>query len=175
MVTPHGEFDKFSMRKRGTGADSKGVGDYGKGFYFTPHKNIALSYATELSKRRGDIKKNAPTLYTVELDMKNPFDMRILMKIQRSTTDLIKRYGVFNIPQEELDNMYDKIGITPDDEEFYRDVGDLIGDNWGDWNIQNKLKERGFDSLISYDGSEYVVYSPKQIKILNVERLSNAK
>lgn len=80
---------------------------------------------------------------------------------------------VFNIPQVELDNMYNEFGITEDDEEFYRDVENLIGDNWGDWDIKNKLKEKGFDSLINYDGNEYIVYSPSQIKIINVEEVGD--
>jgi hypothetical protein len=171
--TPHGEFDKFSMKKRGSGADLNGVGDYGKGFYFSPSKEYALSYATEVANRRNDIKNNNPTLYTVELEMNKPFDMRILSNIQNKYIELVKKYGAFNIPDEEYQKMYDELGITEEDEEFYREIENLIGDNWGDWDIKNKLKERGYDSLINYDGNEYVVYSPNQIKILNIEVVSD--
>lgn len=169
--TPHGEFEKFSMKKRGSGADLNSVGDYGKGFYFSPDKETAISYATEIVNKRSDIVNYKPTLYTVELTMNKPFDMRILSSIQQKYTMLSKKYGVFNIPSEEYDKMYSELGITENDENFYREVENLIEDNWGDWNIKTKLKQKGFDSLINYDGSEYVVYNINQIKILNIEKL----
>lgn len=93
--TPHGKFDKFSMRKRGTGADLTSVGDYGKGFYFSPNKEYAILYATELvTNRRSDIKEVKPTLYTVELKMNKPFDMRVLSNIFNRHILLVKKYGV---------------------------------------------------------------------------------
>ena len=54
---------------------------------------------------------------------------------------------------------------------FYRDIESDISDNWGDWDIGEKISDYGFDSLINTDGDEYVVYSPSQIKILNIEDL----
>jgi hypothetical protein len=170
--TPHGKFDKFSMRKRGSGADLTGLGDYGKGFYFSPNKEYALSYATEVQNRRSDIKEVKPMLYTVKLKMDRPFDMRILSEIQKRSLTLMKKYGVFNIPDSEYENMYNELGITEEEHEFYNDVENLIGDNWGDWDIKNKLKERGYDSLINYDGNEYVVYSPNQIEIIDVQEIN---
>lgn len=169
--TPHGIFDKFTMKKRGSGADLTGVGDYGKGFYFSPNKEYALSYATEVQNRRSDIKNPNPTLYTVELTMNKPFDMRIISEIQKKYTILAKKFGVFNIPDEEYEKMYKDLGITEKEYEFYTEVENLIGDNWGDWDIKNEIKKQGFDSLINYDGNEYVVYSPNQINILKVEEL----
>lgn len=166
--TPHGIFDRFSMKKRGTGADLTSVGDYGKGFYFSPNKEYALSYSTNTI---GDKKNYNPTLYTVELKMSKPFDMRLLSKIQNRYNNLAKKYGVLNIPNEEYEKIYSELGINEQEEDFYREVENLIGDNWGDWNIKNKLKERGYDSLINYDGNEYVVYSPNQIKIVDVEKI----
>jgi hypothetical protein len=73
--TPHGVFNKFSMKKRGTGADMISVGDYGKGYYFTPNKEDAISYAKNIGDKRSDIKVISPTLYTVEIKMNKPFDM----------------------------------------------------------------------------------------------------
>lgn len=169
--TPHGKFDKFSMKKRGSGADIIGVGDYGKGFYFSPNKEYALSYATEVQNRRSDIKNPKSTLYTVELTMNKPFDMRILSEIQKKYITLAKKYGAFNIPDEEYKKMYKDLGITEEEHEFYSEVENLIGDNWGDWDIKNAIKKQGFDSLINYDGNEYVVFSPKQINIVKVEEL----
>ncbi len=78
--TPHGEFEKFSMDNRGTGADVTSYGDYGKGFYFTPDKELAKSYALNVGEKR-NLEKIQPVLYTVELIMNNPFDMRILSKM----------------------------------------------------------------------------------------------
>jgi hypothetical protein len=170
--TPHGKFDKFSMMKRGTGADLTSVGDYGKGFYFSPNKEYALPYATDIQNMRNDIKEVKPTLYTVKLKMNKPFDMRILSEIQKQYIVLVKKYGAFNIPDQEYEKMYNELGITEDEYEFFNYVENLIGDNWGDWDIKNKLKEHGYDSLISYDGNEYIVYSPNQIEIIDIQEIN---
>jgi hypothetical protein len=170
--TPYGTFNKFSMRKKGSGADLDGYSDYGNGFYFSNNKEDAISYAKNISNVRGDIKNPKPTLYTVELDMGKPFDMRILSELQKRHITLIKKFGgILNIPNEEYQKMYNELGITEKDREFYNGVEELISDNWGDWNIGNKLKKHGYDSLISYDGREYVVYSPNQIRILKNENI----
>ena len=103
--TPYGEFDNFSMDNRGTGADVKGYGDYGKGFYFSPDKELAKSYANYVgNKRKLDVIK--PVLYTVELTMNNPMDLRKLGFYQKGLLELTTKYdGVFNIPDEEIEKI----------------------------------------------------------------------
>lgn len=169
--TPNGVFDEFSMDKRGTGADVTSPGDYGKGFYFSSEKEYAIPYATEVSKRR-TIENDRPTIYTVELKMGNPFDMRKLSEKRDYVMELWKEYGgVFNIPTEAYDKMYKDLDMTKEDEEFYSEVEGLIGDNYGDWEIGELLNKNGYDSIINYDGMEYIVYDPSQIKIIKVESI----
>lgn len=170
--TPHGRFEKFSMKKRGTGADMVSVGDYGKGFYFTPNKDEALKYATNIHKKRKDIVNPIPILYTVELTMVKPFDMRLLSELTKKKLNLMKKYGALNIPDSEYNKMYSDLGLTEEDVDFYLDVQGSIEDNWGDWDIKSRLNNYGYDSIINYTGNEYIVYSPKQIKIINIEEVN---
>jgi hypothetical protein len=170
--TPHGKFDKFSMSKRGTGGDVKGTGDYGKGFYFSSDKEYALSYATEVTNIRSDVKKPDPTLYTVELTMNKPFDMRILSKIRDENISLVKKFGFLNVPDIEYEKMFNRLGIDESDYEYYTEIEDLMDDNWGDWDFKKMLNKRGFDSVINYDGKEYIVYDPEQIKIIDINKVS---
>lgn len=162
--TPHGSFDTFSYNNRGTGADRHGMGDYGKGFYFTPNRKHAIAYANGLAKE--GIGK-LPYLYTVELEMNKPFDMRMIDKYRNASIPLIKKYGALNIPDDEYDKLFKTIGITEKDYEYILDMESHIGDNWADWNFEKILGEKGFDSIISYDGDEYIVFRPEQIKIID--------
>ncbi len=169
--TPHGEFDKFSMRKRGSGADQSGFGDYGKGFYFTPHKSDAIGYAYGLTKANiGD----KPCLYTVELIMNKPFTFDKLTQFTRMIHPLMKKYGMLNIPEEEYQKIYSDLNTTEEEIDFIRDIEDSMGDNWGDWNFQKQLKSNGYDSIINQNGSEYIVFSTRQIKIIQKEMLNPA-
>jgi len=168
--TPYGKFDKFSMRHRGKGADQQSVGDYGKGFYFTPNKQDAINYAFGIGENI-KIKDPKPTLYTVELTMKNPFDMRLLSEVMHKQIELVKKFGIFNVPEEEYSKMFNEFGIDEEYYNFLTDVEGDIGDNWADWDIKAKIKQHGHDSLINYSGDEYVVYEPKQIKIIDIEEL----
>lgn len=67
--TPHGRFEAFSYEARGTGADQHGLGDYGKGFYFTVDRGTAGGYA---KGKTGD----KPYVYSVFLRMERPLDLR---------------------------------------------------------------------------------------------------
>lgn len=166
--TPHGDFNEFSYEFRGSGADEHSWGDYGKGFYFSPHKKDAIAYAKGLEEKKlGD----KPYLYTVELDMGRAFDMRALSEYQRLMNVLANKYGIFDIPEEELDKVYKQVGITREEREFMYDIESDMGDNWGDWDIAGKIGAEGYDSIINYDGSEYIVFKPEQIKILKKESL----
>jgi hypothetical protein len=162
--TPNGGFHTFSYNYRGSGADTHGVGDYGKGFYFTPDKEHALSYAHGLTEKG---KGNNPYLYTVELEMNNPFDMRLLNQHRDKMIPLMKEYGLMNIPDEEFEKLFKELGITEEEYEFMSKVADSMNDNWGDWDIEEIIGERGYDSVIDYTGNEYVVFRPEQIKIID--------
>lgn len=164
--TPNGGFDSFSYDFRGTGADEKSVGDYGKGFYFTPNKEEAIAYAHGLTEN--GVGEN-PYLYTVELYMRKPFDMTIMNRHRDLTLPLMRKYGIMNIPDEEYDKVYAELGISEEDFDYMTEIEDQIGDNWVDWDFDEILGEKGFDSMISHAGNEYIVFEPEQIKILNKE------
>jgi hypothetical protein len=94
-----------------------------------------------------------------------------LSQIDKEYRVLIEKYGVMNIPDTEYDLLLKKLNLTQEELNFYRDVESDISDNWGDWNIKAKIKQYGYDSLINYDGSEYVVYDSRNIKIIDVQTL----
>lgn len=162
--TPNGGFDTFSYDYRGSGADTHSVGDYGKGFYFTPYKEHALAYAHGLTEEG---KGKNPYLYTVELDMKKPFDLTVLDRYRNLMLPLMKEYGVMNIPDEDYNNVFNQLGITEDEYHYMLDIEDQIGDNLGDWDFEEILGEEGYDSIISHAGKEYIVFKPEQIKIVD--------
>lgn len=166
--TPNGYFKEFSMDKRATGADKKGsgVGDYGKGFYFTPYKEYALSYATKERSTETD-----SYLYTVHLKMDNPFNMKLYNDVRREISELIKKHGIFNVPDTERNKVYKRFGTTEDQYDFFIDIEDSMNDNWGDWDIPNKLINKGYDSIINHNGYEYIVFDANQIRIINTEKV----
>jgi len=168
--SPHGEFDKFSFKKRGFGADIHGFGDYGKGLYFTPIKSNAEAYARELSSN-DLVSGSNPIVYTVELDIKNPFNFNKIVEYNKMMIPLFKKYGMLNIPQEEYNHVYKKLNSSEEEIDFFNDLESELGDNWTDINIGSKLKKKGYDSIISHDNSEIVVFNPKQVKIIDKENL----
>jgi hypothetical protein len=158
--SPHGEFNKFSARKRGTGADNGGVGDYGNGFYFTPNMEDAIGY----SKGANGDSPNAK-VYSVYLRMEKPFDMKMLSDFDHYHNELVSKYGLFNIPDSEYNALYSKLGASEDDINFMREIqGDMGDDYWGDYDMAKVLKKKGFDGIINPTGDEYVVFNPTQIK-----------
>lgn len=166
--TPHGYFEHFDASKRGEGADIHGFGDYGNGFYFTPDKQVAINYARGLYEE-GIGKK--PMVYTVKLKMNNPFNFDKIIEFDERFRLLAKKYGVMRIPDKDINDLYKELGTSESEINFIRDIEDLMGDNWGDWDIASKVKENGYDSIISHDGLEYVVFDASQIEIISREAL----
>lgn len=161
--TGAGNFEKFKKSKRGTGADWDGVGDYGRGFYFTPSDNEALNYAL-------NVEGNQPFVKMVFLDMKKPFDMRILSQFSQKTAEAVRQYGgMLNVPAEAYEAIYNELGITEDEFEKMAEIENLISDNWDDQDTSDILKDAGYDSLINYNHTEFVVFSNKQIKQIKDE------
>ena len=168
--TPFGMFDKFDSSRRGEGADANGFGDYGNGFYFTPYKQEAISYATKLM----DTSENTihPVLYTVKLQMNNPFDLRKLSAYLNEVRRAAKEVGgFFNLEQEHYDNAIKISNSSEDEIELMKDIENSMDDNWGDWDFATRLKDHGYDSVINPDGNEYVVFDSEQIQILDREKL----
>lgn len=156
--TPNGGFTEFDINKRGTATDIHGVGDYGKGFYFTPVKEGAESYT-----KSDYIKANNPQVYEAYLNLKNPLRLDIISSIQKDINALSKEYGALNIPDAEIDKVYEKYNITEEQYDEMSTIYDNLGDNWQDIDIS----EYGYDGIINENRTEYVAFDPKQIKILN--------
>ena len=169
--SPHGFFDKFDISKRGEGADLQGFGDYGNGFYFTPDKELAIEYARGLYQNNIG---SEPVLYTVKLRMNNPFNFDKANEFQRGVNALSKQYGnVLRIPQKEFDNLYKSVGVTEEELDFIRGIESDLDDNWADWDVAGRLKENGYDSVISHNGKEYVVFDSSQIEIIDRRKVED--
>jgi hypothetical protein len=50
-------------------------------------------------------------------------------------------------------------------------IEDKIGDNWADYDFEKIFYKKGFDGIISYDGNQYIVFRPDQIRIINKQPL----
>lgn len=161
--TPNGRFNTFDAEQRGTGADIDGFGDFGNGFYFTPNEGAAKGYAEGIASRDS---KDTPYVFGVYLNMRKPFDLGKLADYQ---TELLRlaaesQFTVMNAPPEIFDKALKKAGLTKEEHEFMSDIEGTINDNWGDFDVQSMIAEKGYDGIIDYAHKEYVVFSPNQIK-----------
>jgi len=160
--TPHGEFNEFDISKRGDGADSKGFGDYGNGFYFTKDKKTAQEYADGLV---GEKVGNKPYVMQVHLDIKNPFDLSKLSTYHRAQNRIARERGnMLKMTDADFEQARKEAGLSEKELELMEEIEGTIGDNWGDFNVAKQLKEQGYDAIISHDKSEYVVFDKEQIK-----------
>lgn len=162
--TPTGGFEIFDMEKRGTASDVYSNGDYGKGFYFTPSKEKAEGF-TESEF----VDSTSPEVYEVYLDMKNPLRLDVINKIEKGMNDLIREYGVFNIPDEAYDQLLSKYGISEDQYYEMKEIYENLGDNWQDID----LEEFGYDGIINENRSEFIVFNSNQIKRVDNKEPTN--
>jgi hypothetical protein len=139
-------FDNFSPEFIGTAHDP---GIYGKGFYFTPSKNLAQSYAQ--SARNGE----TPRIIAANLEMKNPLNMTDF----NSAEDIAKY-----LDMEE--NIRDFIPAEYGNKTIYRPNGFL--QNTG--KFQSRVMDLGHDGVI-VGNNEVVVFNPNQIhQIENIKQ-----
>lgn len=182
--TPNGGFNKFEYDKRGKGADQNGYGDWGNGFYFTTSKKTAISYAEGLTEWGIG---NKPYVYTVNLKINNPFSFKKLYQFDKALWEKIRQNNnsgkkegeILNISDEQYNELLVKINTTDEELEFMRDLESHLSDNWGDFDIAGKLKEKGYDSIIANEdskhGNEIVVFDSEQIQILKKEPITMNK
>jgi hypothetical protein len=167
--TPHGDFDSFDPEKRGTGADEQSFGDFGNGFYFTPNKDNAIAYAEGLSQKE---ENPQPAVYTVYLTMVNPFSFDKLVKYNNIILDLAKKHGgILQLSNEHFQQAFTAADTTEEEIDFIRDIESDMDDNWMDMDFAERLSREGYDSVISHNGQEYVVFKPEQIEIIKSEPL----
>ena len=74
--------------------------------------------------------------------------------------DLVKKYGVFNIPEEAFQDLLDSYGLTEEEYNEMKEIEDNLGDNWMDFDVS----EYEYDGVISYGETEYIAFNPNQIK-----------
>jgi hypothetical protein len=74
--------------------------------------------------------------------------------------DLVRKYGVFNIPEEAFQDLLDSYGLTEEEYNEMKEIEDNLGDNWMDFDVS----EYGYDGVISYGETEYIAFNPNQIK-----------
>lgn len=141
-------FDEFSSDFIGTAHDE---GLYGKGFYFTPHKSLAQSYAK--TARNGE----SPRVISAYLEMKNPLKMTNF----NSAEDIAKY-----LDMEE--NVRDFILAEYGNHKIYRPNGFL--QNTG--KFKSRVMDLGHDAVIVGD-NEVVVFSPNQIQQIKQPNLFN--
>lgn len=156
--TSYGEFDKFDIAKRGTGADETlGYGDYGNGFYFTKNKADAIGYSKAGSG-------NNPTVMNVSLRNKKPFDMEKAGNVDREMMKIAKEKGtnLVGLTDKDIANAYKRAGVSEKEYDLYRELSTSMDDNWGDWDIAEKLKNEGYDSLIAPNG-EITIFDAENI------------
>ena len=175
--SPHGEFEMFSHAKKGTGADSgRNTGDWGSGFYFANNLKDAEGYAKNLADAK---KTGKPFLYGVRLKFYNPFDFTKLFRYNEYVNSNFKDIVYGNDPTKydtKNINYLSQFGFDSVEEfELMQELFGSVEDNWGQVDITEKLREKGYDATISYNGNEYVVYEPDQIEILGNEYLVGAE
>jgi hypothetical protein len=135
-------FDDFSPDFIGTAHDE---GIYGRGFYFTPHKSLAQSYAN--SARNG----TNPRVIAANLEMKNP----LIMENFNSAEDLAKY-----LDMEE--NIGDFVRSDYNGKTIFRPNGFLQKTG----KFKGRVQDLGHDGVI-VGNNEAVVYSPDQIHQIN--------
>ena len=160
--TPQGAFERFDLSRRGEGADQHSFGDYGNGAYFSRDREVAEGFARGLTDEGiGD----NPYVVEARLDIKHPFDLRKLSAYHRCEMKLIReRGGVFKMSDEDWKQARKNAHLSNKELELMEDIEGDLSDNWGDWDIGEKLKNNGYDALISHD-EQYVVFDPEKIRI----------
>ena len=158
------QFDKFD--KSFIGKHDEGV--YGKGFYFTDNKNIALNYTIELYAT--DLVTNPKNVIEVSLNLTNPFYLEDSENIPKEIKEGIKL--IYNKKMEQINKNaeYDFFGSTEEklitnelDNANLSDILNIIN-NYKDI-FATVLKDNGFDGVIVPKMGEYVVFESEQIYI----------
>ena len=137
------EFTEFSK---------KGSGKHGPGFYFTKSKNEAYSFAHNLA---GDGSDACPKIYTVELSFNNLFDTMSVPMCQ----EVCQRLGTtYKIPE-----------FAGGLKEHYYHLQKQLKRKGLSENLNDTLKDLGFDGLFYEFMEHYILFSPEQIRLVSVE------
>jgi hypothetical protein len=163
--TAQGDFEKFSMAKRGTGADARiaGLGDSGKGIYLTKNPKEAQAYASGLAKEGYG---NNPYVHKVFVNANKPFDMDDIGKKANFVDNTVRKQSNFfkkDLSDAEYSEIYKLAGINEKQYNLLRDIEGSVGDNWNDFDIGRTLKQEGYDSLIA-PNKELVVFNSRRLK-----------
>lgn len=128
-----------------------GNGKHGSGFYFTKDLNEAKHFAETLA---GDGGTGTPKVYTVNLSYNNLFDTMNVSHCE----EVCRRLGTdYKIPSS--------VG-GPKEHHYY--LGKQLKKKGLSENLNETLKELGFDGVFYEFMEHIIVFSPSQIEIISV-------
>ena len=130
-----------------------GDGKHGEGYYFTQDKSEAQHFARSLYGNGSD---NNPTVYTVNLNVKNPFNTMDVSHCQQ-----VMQYFGFDFKANK--------NAGGAKEQYYYLARQLK--SWGHGDVNQAIKAAGFDAVYWEFMNHMIVFDANQIDIVEVESL----
>lgn len=130
-----------------------GDGKHGVGFYFTQDKSEAQHFARSLYGNGSD---NNPTVYTVQLTVRNLFNTMDVNHCQQ----VMQFFGLDFKPNKNAGGAK---------EQYYYLARQLS--NWGHKDVNQAIKAAGFDSVYWEFMNHVIVFDSQQILIIETESL----
>lgn len=154
FIAYHGTNCRFTEFKNETEDDTNII----NAIFFTKDINVAKDYA---SSRTGDL-GGVETVIKAEIEINNPMSGRL-----EDCLEKIKEYATKVEKIEEYEEMYENFQ-GHDTQEFAKYVIECEGEETGAEVIRWLVEEDwGFDGEIN-EGGMYTVFSPEQIKIIEI-------
>jgi len=171
LMVYHGtdsDFDKFEITKHG----KTDFGWYGKGFYFTPNKDLAELYARQNPNGSSDL-LNKGSIYTVYLSVKKPF-MTDLTSLSDTYVEKLKEEGydgifyyeylqdrhngsypteiiVFNSNQ--IKSIFNKGNFDPKNNNISESENKTFSPAFKNWFGNSKVVDKNGNPLVVYHGT----------------------
>ena len=138
------DFSIFDKNKVGTG---NGGAHYGRGFYFTPHKDLASDYGRNIRK--------------FYLNIKNPFEYYSSIEdIKKLFIDSGSKYDLSVLDDEKWEEFWD--ADTIDDI-----IAEVVGKKEDPYEVFTEMvKKAGYDGVIA-GWDEIIAFEPNQIKSID--------
>lgn len=171
LVLYHGssrKFDTFDLSKAGSSSgENVDSGYFGKGFYFTPHRNLAENYGPVLYKsflRINHIQSFSEEHGNVRFD-ENPLPENIREEVLRRYTPLQKaEYRRLNEEEEKNRGDWSFVSGWNGSDKFEHILSDVV---------REVLLEKGFDGVLGYNPIsklyEYTVFNQDDILVISQE------
>lgn len=118
----------------GRGIDSRGVGDFGQGFYTFPDDRWGRERAFEWAQRKARDEESSPVLVCV-----------------RMKTEVFNSLTILKIPDEDLDSFYEN--FYPDKLTVYELVVGSVGKNQTtNINTKNRVADKSYPDQYKFEG-----------------------